>query len=330
MRLVRFSRWLFVPSFLAACACLWACGKPAPAGPATVKLPAGVGPGVLRGDHFYAVAAGGRLIDVDLKQQKVTDLGIVDAKLIPCLDVGGGKACVASDRRVYIVDLAGGEAPRSFECRAPVRGVGFVADDRVFVHHGTSVEIVSLPAGEVLHTIDLAPGEKSRKSFQEFADGLVECRRAGDRLYVTCNTDSGLTVIDLKEGKRLERMATVDWRIGSIHVAGDQLFILGVRYGYGVWTNSLERIDLKTHQHTSFKMPRAPLQPGKLLGGPGGSVFMSTPGGAYEYSAAGELLGKVDLPAGGRLASLYDGRAVVVGADKLQVVPLTRTTVKAN
>jgi hypothetical protein len=301
------------------------------AAPTPIKLPGQVASGVVRGEHFCAVTSNGSLIDVDLQRRQVRDLGNPGANLLPCLDVAAGKALVASSDHIYLVDLRTGKPDRSLDFSATVSGLGFLGEDRVFVQTGCSVEVVDLAAGKVLHTI--ATGEKPKTTDRE----QVRHCRVGRRLYASNASDGSLAVIDLHEGKLIDRIpadANRSWEaIGNIQVVGDKAFVERMFLGYGIWQKNVALLDLTTKKYTRLRLPGNEWvnRAGGVVAGPDGTVLLTGHDNqVWQSDVAGEMAGPVTLAKPGTLVGAWNGQALVAKAELLQLVPLPRPEKEAT
>jgi hypothetical protein len=300
-----------------------------------VKLPGQVERGVFHGDSFYAVTGNGHLIAVDLKKQTVKDYGTLNTKLAPCIDVAGGQALVASSNKLHVVDLKSGKVVQTAPLMKEAVGLGFVGpsifdsficcggDDRVFVQHKTSVTILDVVSGKVVAGIQLGDKEIS------FERGLNAHQKRGDRLIAVNGCNNNLTIIDLQKGKLVEQIKTPDWRIGGIQVAGDKVFLIGLRLGYGVWTQSFGSIDLKTGKYTSLALPSKMLRQSTLVAGPEGSMFMTGPDGTFHYDAQGKLIGPLSVKKG-QVVGAWKGLLLVAETESLQLISTAAVTAKAR
>jgi hypothetical protein len=340
MRTDLFTKVLSTLALLVLCAVVGSADNPAPAEPAAVKLPGDVTRGVVRGDHLYAVAAG-RLIDVDLKRQEVKDIAVEGAKLTPYLDVADGKACIAAADRLVTVDLATGKAARSMEFSRDVRGLGFIDADRVFVIGGSAVAVVDLAAGKIVRTIEVAPADEApqwRK--RESKRVLTAFQLVGERLYLADAFhyyDSRLSVIDLDEGKVLDRIGGISFWSTGLQVVGDKAFVPGVNLGYGVNSPEFVCIDLKTKKPTALKhgdikerIPDEKLDQLVLCGGGDDAVFLSWGAVILQCDSQGRVAGKTTVKDCGRLLGVWNGQALTAGKGSLVLTPLARSVSKSD
>src|SRR5262249_48195736 len=132
-------------------------------------------------------------------------------------------------------DIATGKCVASASFTGTAKRLGLIEGGRGFIHTGPSVVILDIEKGTTLHTIDLG----TKPATDRGQIGWFACQRVGNRLYVSNDSDRGLSVIDLEKGKLLDQISVPSWRIGSVHVNGDKATVIGLRYGYGVWTSSL-------------------------------------------------------------------------------------------
>jgi hypothetical protein len=300
-----------------------------------VKLPGKVERGVISGGSFYAVTSTGRLIAVDLLEQQVKDFGTLNLKLAPLVDVAGVKALVAGEGRLHVVDLAGGKVERSIDVPGAAIGLGFLNNVRAFVRNPKGVAVVDLAEGKTLHTIDLcAKADVSLNPEPHQVASLIECsagacvqaryKAPGQDLYVTTGLDNTVAVIDPASGKVRDRFQAPDWRVSSLQVGLDKAYVVGLRYGYGIWTNSFGCIDLKTKKFTSLKLTHSTLRPSTIVGGPNGSLFLTADGVALRYDANGQPAGKLALKNGERLVGVWRNQALVATDGSLRVQNLPR------
>jgi hypothetical protein len=312
---------------------------PAAADPSSVKLPGTVSRGVIAGDHFYAVAAA-TLIDVDLKKQEVKTLFEEPGDpyvpwMAPSVDVAGGKALVDTHKQLHVVDVVTGKATRSVDFRGEVRGLGFAGDDRAFVMTATDVVLLDLAKGETLQTVSLLKDEKRM-------NGLTACQKCGDRLYVLVGEaySSELVLIDLKEGKLLNRSSGIPYWTGGICVTGERAYEAGVNFSYGINSKHYWTVDLKTKKVTELKLDQSdPFGKDRvkdadaatsthlaLVAGPDDTVFLPAPGALCQYNADGKEVSKTAIPEGvlGRLVGTWNGYALMAGEKNLQFVKLAK------
>jgi hypothetical protein len=334
------------PTLALLCAAVLLAGTAGPGGadntpalPDPIKLPGTVTAGVVRGEHFCAVTAGGNLIDVDLPRCSVRDLGTPGGKLVGCLDVAGGKAVVASADHVYLVDLPGGKTVRSLDFAGGVCGVGLLGEDRVFVQTGCSVEVLDLAAGKVLHSIATTEKQQVREKTAREKEAVIERERVkhcrvGRLLYAGNSNDDRIAVIDLGAGKVLDRLPA-DSRpgdfhgiegIGGIQVVGEKLYVEKMLLSYGVWVKTVGQIDLTTKKYTRLRLPGNEwvTRARGFVAGPDGTVLLTGHDNqVWQSDAAGNLAGPVTLARPGTLVGAWNGQALVVTKDEaLQLVPL--------
>jgi hypothetical protein len=313
-------------ALLCAAALLVATAGPGGAGdppaPSPLRLSGQIVCGVVRGDHFCAVASNGGLIDVDLHQRQVKELGSPGAKLVPCLDVAAGKALVASDDHIYLLEMPGGKTLRSLEFHGGVCGLGFLGDERIFVVTGCSVEVLEPGSGKVLHSI--ATGDKQKPIDRE----RVKHCRVGRRLYVG-GGDGSLLVIDLAEGKLSERIAPGTDRpwdgIGNIQVVGDKAFVEQMFLGYGIWQKSVALLDLTTKKYVRLRLRGSEWvsRAARVVAGPGGTALLvGHDNQIWQSDAAGQLGGSVPAPAAGTLLGVWHGQAILAKGETLQIAAL--------
>jgi hypothetical protein len=308
---------------LAACANgLQACGIP------TIKLPAAVGRGVAVGDHFYAVSTTGRLFDVDMRTWRVRELGPTDGKLLPFVDVAGGKACVAAPGRVQVIDLGSGKVLRTQSFRGEVRGLGFAAGGRCFVCTGATVLLLDGEWG-VTRTVDL--GRKGEARGLRASRAVGSCQRVGDRLYVAGGR-GGVAVVDLKKGKLLEQLLSGDESFG-VQVCGNRAFVLGQTSDTGISSNRFRCVDLTTGKSTALPLPptvSGDVEPCSLFSTPDGTLLLAGQGRAFRYDGTGKLLGPLAGMGAGSVVGVWNRHALVCRGATLRLVWLPRAAAKAH
>jgi hypothetical protein len=283
---------------------------------AAITLPGTVANGILSGDHFIAVTSNGRLIDVDLKAQSVKNLGTLDLKLAPMVDVADGRAAIAADGRAGLVDLKNGKLEGLTLKGDPICGVMVGGEEKVIVQTDAAVTKINIAWGTVTKL-----AEFEAKGVLENESPSVR-QRVGDRLYVTSTRDSSLSIIDLKEGKRIDEIKLKGWRIGGLQVVGDKAFVLGLRLGYGVWTDSFGIVDLKTKKYTALELPRHAMRPCTIVAGPEKTLLLTNEQGAYQYDADGKFLGTLaNVP--GRIVGSWNGQVLAAEKDTLKLVKLS-------
>ncbi len=324
-----FQNWarkmIFSVAALGACAAVAAaCGiEP----PSVVKLPAGVERGTVAGNDFVAVTQKGKIIKVDLRRGRVTDLGAPGEKLSSFIDVADGKALVASPGKAYVIDLKTGKTVHWASFRGEtVHGLGLIGKGRAFVHTGTTVAMLDFVWGASQGTIDLgaAPKQPRRRSFSPL------CQRVGQRLYVTNGSTNEMLAIDLDKGKVSEKIALPGERLGGIRVVGDKALLLDSRLGYGVLYNSLGELDLKTKKYSLRKFASRTGLTCSLTTAPDGTLFVVEPHQAHRCEASGKLTALLPAKEPGRLVGFWRGSALVASGTELKVVALPKAIAPAT
>jgi hypothetical protein len=294
--------------------------------PQPVQLPGPIGPAVVCGPRLYAVTAAGRLIDVNLfglGEKAVKDVAPVAGKDRAYLDVGGGKAVVASPGRIDLIDLAGGKLLRSLEWPGEIDGVGFVGPGRIFVRGRTAVAVVDLESAKTLHTIQFA-NEGRRRITTRSAQCLV-----GTRLYVGGDSQGTVAVLDLEAGTVVERLPVVTDAVSGIWVAGDKVFVLGLNVCY-VRMHHLGWFDRQTKKYTALKLPDALLPECTLAAGPFGNPVLVGPDGAFQYDADGTLIGPIAARDAGRFVGAWTRHALLIDKGWLRAERVARRTARSN
>ena len=304
---------------------------------AAIPMAGQVTQGVVNDDHFYAVADGA-LVDVDLQKRTRTILSECYAnypKLKPFVDVADGKACVASDGRLHVINLKGGMIEHSAEYKGEVHGLGFASENRVFVLGRLDVVVVDVAGGETVQTIPILHDEPNQPTR---AAALSSYQKVGKLLYVadSSRVDLRLKAIDLEAGKVVGEMGNgFEWLTG-LRVVGDRVFVRSINLGYGVYNPLFGYYDLKTKKRVELKPPvegkgldhveEAAWDRMTLVAGPGAGVCLAWKGKVYQYDGEGRPVGATPLAADddSRLLAVWNGVALTAGKDCLRLTPLAK------
>jgi YVTN family beta-propeller protein len=252
--------------------------------------------------------------------------------LSPFVDVSDDRALVAAPGKAHLVDVKSGKSLQSAPfVGTQVHALGLIDQRRAFVHTASAVAILDLESGSTLSTIDL--GGKSAPGARSFG-ARNACQRVGKHLYVSSDSSNALFIIDLEARKVIDQIKVPEWRIGSVSVRGDKATVIGLRYGYGIWTNSIAEIDLKTKKYTPMKMVTSALQPCQIVRGADDTLFLSAGHQAHRYEANGTLTPVLAKENAGRLVGVWNGQGVVVcgsprGTQELRILPLPAATARA-
>jgi hypothetical protein len=273
-----------------------------------------------------------KFFTVDLLRNTIRSLDFhLDRKLTPVLDILGDRACLSDSLRVYLVDLKEGKVLRRTEFPTGVQDVGLVNEQRGYVVAGNQLEIVDLAEGKTLHTIRLGDAGRMSGRGGIIADG------ASRRVVVPMGAAKpSLAVIDPESGKVIEQIAMPGMRMGDFHYAGDlqvvgeKVYVLGVRLGYGVWTETLGCVNVKERTFNLMKLPaKGMLHDCSLVGGRG-TLFLTGHHGAYQYDAEGKLVGPVLGNRDPRLVGVCKWQALLLKDTELQRKEFPLTTAKAE
>src|SRR5262245_31900338 len=102
-------RLLLIPKLLlvfAALAALVGAGEACGPYRLEAKLPGPIRASAVDGVRLVAVTGKGHLVSVDVLSMRVRDFGTLNTKLLPEVAAHNGKALVASEGRLHLVDLA--------------------------------------------------------------------------------------------------------------------------------------------------------------------------------------------------------------------------------
>jgi hypothetical protein len=349
-----FMRFLQVPKLLLAAAVLAAsaaavhcCGGPMP-----VKTPGKIDRAVVHDNQLVAVTSTGHLVSVTMFSSKAKDLGTFDMKLAPCVDFAGGKACVASQNRLYQVDIATGKIVRAVICDQTIQSLGCISSNRAFVQNGGKVAIVDLAAGKTVQTMDL--GKNVRCATFDPSAKRLYALTADEKCYR--NQSCGLAILDLEKGKvqdradiselRMPELRSPAFRAGaSIYLAGERLYVVCPRFSYGIWIGSFGYIDLKSRKYHALKPPtnlqasfrtdhdraHGQLFPGHaVLACPNGDLFLTGKDGVFRYQADGKLAGPVLGKGTGKLLGVWKRWAVVSTGECVEIERLPQVVARAK
>ena len=290
--------------------------------------------GVVSGDHFFTIADG-RLVDVNLQRRTATTFTEPGGRLVPCLDVSDGKACVATADRVHVIDLETGKIVRSAAAPDGVRGLGFVNEGRVFVVGHSTLAVVSLYSGEARWTIPIPDSDFFTWGAKRRRGGLTGWQKVGKVLYMADSDGQTLNGYDLDSGKVVADVPTTYWWSSAVQVVGDRAFVRGITLNAAINAPQFGWIDLKTKKYTSLKtgekdetVAREAFDRLTLAAGPDDSVCLAWGGAVLQYDAEGRSVGKTSLPAddAGRLLGVWNGQALMAGKDALKLTPLAKAS----
>jgi hypothetical protein len=298
----------------------------------TRALPGTVNRGVVHGDKLFAVTAEGKLITVDLAKQDVKDLGNFGLKLGPQVAVVGQAVCVASGDQLHLIDPASGKCVRALKCGQVIRSFGGIDSRRLYVQGNSSFVVLNLD-GKTLFTLPQASATKYGFAFSAQAPATADA--GAKRLFVPLTgPKGGLGVIDLETHKLADVLPMPALRsntfFGDIHAAGDRVYSVGLRYGYGVWTTRFGYVDLKTRQYTALRLPRA-VTASTLVPGPAGLMYLAGPNHTCAFDAKGNVTSfRPQLPVQTKLLAFWQDNAVTVAGNRLTVAPLMELFVRAR
>jgi len=319
----------------AAAITAYCCGPYGESLPPRVKVPGQITSGVVHGKNFYAVTHNGNLIAVSLRNGQVKDYGTFDMKLSPIIDVADNKAWVCAKNRLYQVDLASGKIVQAVvtEMEGDINRLGFISEERLWVQGNSSAITVNSTTGKKLTTLDQVKDQEIHRHFN-----LCACDASCKRMFTFGGESKAeLTIVDMDQCKEIDRIATpkVRWDHsgGDLRIVGDKAYILCMRFGYGVWTNSFGYVDLKKREYHALKLPRNNsnvLHASTLLRGSNGTIFLAVDGGVFEYDADGKLLGNVLAKCPGQVVGIHNRLALVAGESTLEFLPLQQAVVEGK
>ena len=110
--------------------------------------------------------------------------------------------------------------------------------------------------------------------------------------------------------------------LGGVYADKASVYVLGVRLGYGVWTSSFGRFDVKTGQYTALKMPGRAMQQPTLSAGPDGTILLHGFDRVVQVDGDGKVLATLERGHDFRTpVGSWNGH-VLFGGEDLQIVPL--------
>ena len=341
MRFHRVRMLLGCAAFVAVAAVAYCCGPYGSDSPATlaagVKVPGQIARSVLQGNALIALLTDGQLVRINLIQGETKNLGSFELP-VSGLDVNSGKVCVASKNRAMIVDLADGKITQVGACDHDVSALGFVSHERVYLQSGPQIRVVDRTTGKTVHDFTLGKDDPKLQY-----RGYRTLGRSGTQLFVSVAREKdAVAVVDLEKGEVVDRISANELHIGSGYehptdmlFTGDKAYVLNSRYGYGIWTEKLGVVDLKTRQYTALKLPPQSLQGPSFVAGPDGTVFLTSPNGMFQYDATGKLSAAVVSPndarrVGIQLLGVWQGKALFSDRQELRQVPMPVATAQTR
>jgi hypothetical protein len=324
---MRLARYLLLPAALGfllsgAEPAVTCCG-----GPESIKLPTPVPTGIVRGNHFFAVTAEGKLLAVDLAKHDVKVIPDL-AKLSPVLDARGDSICVHTGQKLLLVSVSTGKVTRELEIDGNIHSFGFAGDNHLFVHKGNALDLIELKTAKTTTVIALGkPGQVA--AIERLATGMVS-DPAGKQLYAIVRGDkTGVAVIDVATAKvtAVHPIADSAFRRSYLQIVDNKVFIVNSIDSYGVWiADQFGCLDLKTGKYQPLKLPAGMMGRGTIIPGPGGTMLMTTktlmdgpdgPAAMFRYDADGKLVGQVRTAGQGALVGFWADDAVTLTKDRL-------------
>jgi hypothetical protein len=237
-----------------------------------------------------------------------------------------------------IVELADGKITQATACDRNVNALGFVSPDRVYVQSGPQIRVLDLTNGKTIHDFSLGKDDPKLPN-----RGYLTLGRSGKLLFVSAiNEKDAVAVVDMEKGEVVDRISANELHFSSSNMhpsevlfAGDVAYVLSNRFGYGVWTEKLGVVELKTRQYTALKLPAQSLQQPSLVPGPGGTVFLTSASGTFHIDATGKLNAAILSPnetrsSNCRLLGMWHGKALVSDRQELRQVPMPVATAQSR
>jgi hypothetical protein len=319
------SKYLLTAGVLiASVSAAFCCGGPLP-----VKTPGTIEHAVLHDGQMAAITSTGHLVYLGGPFSKLKDLGTFERKLAPCVDFTAGRAHVGLQNRLYQVDLTTGNIVRTVLCQQTIQNLGAITADRAYVRNGNKISIVDFAAGKTVQTVDLGNHVRS-----------IAHDPSAQRLYaLTADSQcSSLAVLDLKEGKIIERMETSALRFTgdarealTMHVTAGRAYVVWTFPGCcGGMNTNFGHFDLKTSKYQAVKAP-AQMQPGvTMMSGPKGELLLSGKDGVFCYHPDGKTSGPVFAKGSGKLLGFCKHWAVIATGEWLEIGVGARIVARAK
>ena len=285
----------------------------------TIKIPGTPYYGRLHGDLFLCVCDKDRLLAVDLKREKVTELGSARKRWYDG-DVRDGRLLMIEQDKIREVALDAGKTLREITLADPqVRAFGFAGKDRVFVHRGNAVEILDLDSAKVVHRIELAK--------EGWTHAATPWQRIGHRL-ITPGPATTLCIIDLDAGTLVERFS-VDARNGitNLYVEGGVAFCSGSPFAWGARTDHITSVDLETGKNRIVDVQAQTRGAIRFARGPFGNVYLMSQKRIDRVNVEGELLASVNVDPNQQPLGIWRQKLLVAGKNEIRLVDITETRV---
>ena len=332
MRFHRVSMFLACAAIAVVSAAACCCGDYGASKPALaegIKVPGRVAHSVVRGNELIALLTDGRLVRIHLTQGDTKTLATFELP-VSALDLSGNKVCVASKNRAMVVDLADGRITEAAACDHGIGTLGFLDPERVYLQSGPQIRVLDLATGKT--TCDVSLGRDDPKVANR---GYRVLGKSGKQLFVSVASENhAIAVFDLEKGAVADRISALEMHFASdvqhpieTQFVGDKAYVLSSRLGYGVWTEKLGVVDLKTRQYTPLKMPAKGMQQPSLAAGPDGSVLLTSLDGTFQIDAAGKRIATLVAPSesirrGDQVLGMWRGTVLFSVGQELRLVPM--------
>ncbi|HAY80064.1 MAG TPA: hypothetical protein DCY79_09705 [Planctomycetaceae bacterium] len=161
--------------------------------------------GVMRGKQWVSVTSKGWLIAQDMDSGVVKNYGSFGRRLLPYLDVRGGRACVVTTNEICIISLKTGRILQAKEHTLGRCSVGMIDHRTVFLNNGKKLVVMDMISGRTQDEIDLIPsGSPQRRLTKEQL--VISHARRGDLVYVARPQVRGVAVVDLNKREKVQEI----------------------------------------------------------------------------------------------------------------------------
>jgi hypothetical protein len=251
--------------------------------------------------QFVGVDNMGQLLSKNLRWGSERKYGSFDRELLPHIDVATDRACVLTKTEILEVSLKTGKILRTQKHDLEICEIGIIDSDKVFLNSGTHVAIVDLNSGETLHRIDLNGTAKTSKKL--LTTRQITHSRVENLLYVARPLTKGVAVIDLEKGKLVKEIVPdVRGWVQNVHANKSTVFIRQASMSYGILTENLILVDLKTNKETNVSLGADRFSlgwdgkpvPTEMVGSKDGGVILAVRTGIQRFDASGKLVSKIE------------------------------------
>ncbi|MFT5522699.1 MAG: hypothetical protein ACI9G1_000931 [Pirellulaceae bacterium] len=257
--------------------------------------------GVVLGDRFVHIDKKGNLVSANMIWGSSRLYGNFELQLLKYIAAEGDRAFVLTKDEVCEVSLKTGKLLRRQKHEMGICGVGIIDADKVFLNNGFKMAIVNLKTGKTLHQIDLKCNLKAFKKVGK--SKLISHSRVGNLVYVARPFTNGVAVVDLSKGNLVREIKTDNYGWATnVHATPNNLFVRQWSSSYGIRTETLFLVDLKTQKVKAISLNNAArtlhfgldksAAPTTMLGTDDGGVVLAVRTTLMRFDAKGTLVNK--------------------------------------